>query len=190
MLLDWLSQQGTLAQEWAANPDLIAITAGLNEAARLIRTAETYTQRQEANTVLRGYQAQLSEQMGVLQMGGQPTMHQVALGGLVTVLNREIASTAVSYTTEQQEMVNTNKDPLKVDEAAILPTPDVRGIDQNQQKAAAELMSESRKIVAHPYENDWWETTVLQCMQDNSSQIITEIKARNAGYPRMRDRFI
>lgn len=55
-------------------------------------------------------------------------------------------------------------------------------IDGNKKAAIKGLLDTSRKIIDHPYNNDWWKAHITAFMTAHSKQITEEIRARNAGY--------
>jgi hypothetical protein len=48
------------------------------------------------------------------------------------------------------------------------------------------LIEESRLLMNHPFENNWWVNTVRQYIQTHSARIMADIEAPNEGVPLFR----
>jgi hypothetical protein len=164
--------------------ELRDLSESIKHASELIRNAETFEQRDAANQSLSAMQALLGEQYDAYMETGPSALDARAatLGSAMTILNREVAATAVAYTAEQRRILNNDESPLEVSNID-LGEPDVSAFESGSQQAAVrELVMQSRAILGHPYDDLWWYADVYSYIESNAEQFAEEVRARNAGY--------
>jgi len=187
---DKLTIVGTalLTPRWSRSiaRDMLKLADEIKDCANEIGDAETFEERDTANKKLSALQSQLVEQVELYMEGSSGFDPQsLVLGTIMTVLNREVASTAVAYTEDQRRILNTNETPFDIEVSHIdLGEPDLTGFSESAgiRGAVHDLIMESRKVVGHPYENLWWYSDVLNYIEENSAQFAEEVRARNAGW--------
>lgn len=103
----------------------------------------------------------------------------------------------VAYSSEQREILDKHSGDPKA-KASVFPDkplPDMKREDvsmpdsgqsfdgKQRSPAVTELIEESRMIINHPYESNWWEPTVRSYIAQHKDRILMDIRGRNAGVP-------
>ena len=140
--------------------------------------APTHDEREAANKKLK---YETNEFMLTLLL--EPSMDSAFAAAVVVALQRQIQSTAVSWTKQQRDVregkIHVLKDPkLLTLSVENLPLPALT----NKTPAVQQLLEESRKMMAHPYDGVWWKTAVSNFIKEHPEQMRAEIESRNAGY--------
>jgi hypothetical protein len=151
----------------------------LSQTAMSIQAARRHQQRQDANAELILRRSQMLD-----MLARQPGLDAQLGVSLLYILDEEIQSTAVAYTSEQrailegrQTLPEMSLSPFGLTIAQLL-LPPVAGTPAMQA-----LISESRLLVAHPYDGNWWEQPVRDYASRFTSHLINDIEARNEGVP-------
>ncbi|MFL5589418.1 MAG: DUF4157 domain-containing protein [Ktedonobacteraceae bacterium] len=145
--------------------------------------APTHDEREKANNEL--VQAR-SDAFSTLSQS--PSIDSTFSALVLLALDRQINSTAVSYSGEQrkilqgQQHILTDKN-LHTLHVQAITLPDL----SSKSPALRALLQETRTIFTHPYESTWWVSTVEQFIKQHPKQIMSEIEARNEGYPLFRE---
>jgi hypothetical protein len=147
--------------------------------ATVIEKAASHSDRETANATLVALRNE-----GLQALAARPSVNVALSSALMTLLDQQIAVTAVSYTTRQRRV-------LEGKETAPAHTgPKAYSVQQVNLPAFADsspavqaLLAESRLLFNHPYESDWWRPTVTDHISRNAKQIATDIEARNAAVP-------
>ncbi len=140
--------------------------------------APSHDEREAANLKLR-------QESGDLQWDliKNPSIDAAFAAAVRIILQRQLESTAVSWTKQQRDVLEGRSHVLQDTKLFNLKTENVTlpGLT-NKTPAVQQLLQESRKFLGHPYDDGWWKTTVNQFIQQHPAQMLSEIEARNAGY--------
>jgi hypothetical protein len=167
----------------AQKSDLKKVIDNLNNAALKVESAETLQQRESAYNDLESTKNMFVSWIGSVTSDPKSAYNNANMilfySFCLTLLNREIAVVAPAYTTEQ---VNSLK-------KAKVVTEDVKmGDISNKPKPTQDLLQTARNYVSHPKENDWWKKIIMKYAQDFGESLANEIKARNGGYSKLREK--
>ena len=184
-----VASHGSTAAGKAIGPTLANQAAVLDSvAAQVVGPADrepTHDERQATNEHL----TQVRDEI-IRTLATNPSIDRGFSATLLILLNRQISNTAVTYTTNQRNVLegrnhvqpNSQLQNLQVQQVNL---PNLAG----KSPAVAELLQQSRLIFTHPYEGGssaWWVGAVQQFIAQHQPQIAAEIEARNAGYPTLR----
>jgi hypothetical protein len=159
--------------------DLNVVAAMLTASAASVEAARRHLQREQANA---GLVQRRAEMLNALAR--QPGLDSALGTTLLYALDKEIQATAVAYSSEQRAVLEGGR---SVPEMGASPNalsvqtlnlPPVTGSPATQA-----LLTESRLLVAHPYDSTWWEQPVRSYAQRFASRLINDIEARNEGVP-------
>jgi hypothetical protein len=151
------------------------ITAGL------VENASTYALRSTVHSTLVTQRTEAIARLSGLSIGAGTAVP------IIIVINDQIANTAPAYLAEQATTLAGGHQTGLANPAALtlstvtLPNAatDFAGVARTPQHRA--LIEEARLLMNHPYENNWWETSVRQYIGAHQAQILADIEARNQG---------
>jgi len=172
-----LSQARLALQEAGADQpfqDFRAIAADLYQTADEIGTARRHAQREKAHLNLVAKRDALFE-----ALGKDKRLSIKGSAALLVILNREIQETAVAYTSEQRAVLEGAMLLDGVPTGLMVRTvklPDLKG-----SPATVALQEEARRIMGHPYSNEWWKDTIRDFAKAHGEQLVNDIEARNEG---------
>lgn len=158
---------------------LDAVAATLANAADAVQSARRHGQREQANAAL-----SLQRQLVLSALAGRAIVPADASAGLLYVLDQEVQATAVTYSSEQRAVLEGTQSVPEMGPSprgltvAPVTLPPLAG-----SPATIALMTEARTLLAHPYENTWWEPHVRAFAASHRDQLINDIEARNEGVP-------
>jgi hypothetical protein len=172
----------TAAGASQAVADINTVAGVLETVAAQVETARRHSQRELTNAAL----AQQRQQM-LIALARQPGLNAELGAILLYILNEEIQATAVTYSSEQRAVLEGRQTVQEIG-----PTP--RGITVSTltlppvtgSAAMQALLNEARLLIAHPYDNNWWEPSVRQYAASFPARLINDIEARNEGVPSYR----
>lgn len=164
--------------------DLNSVATALEQTAAAIGTARRHAQREQTNAELIRRRGEMLD-----ALARQPALDAGLASTLLFALDREIQETAVTYTTEQRAVVEGRQGVLQMGASPrglsvqTIAMPAVSGSPATQA-----LLNEARLLVAHPYENNWWEQHVRDYARRFPDRLLNDIEARNEGVPLYRSR--
>jgi hypothetical protein len=181
------------ADEAAKGPsveELRALSAELRALAGLVETTRAQPEREELNAKLVNLRNRMTK-----TLLNTPAAHRALAASVMVVINDQVAETRPSYTAEQRAVLEGRRD-LREHEGprGALPTtrytpPDAaKAVDPafKRTPALVALIKESRLLMGHPYENDWWMPLVRGHVRKHDKQLLADIEARNEGYATLR----
>lgn len=156
--------------------ELEKVSLEFRAASDMVRTAKTLEAREAAyKQLLLARQRYIDWVVNVFK-SKDPKFTAYGMGfylTFATVIDKELAAVAPAYPQEQINLLSSAADPLS---RSVITLPSLKG---NKYES---LLMASRKIIDHPYASTWWKPYVASFMRKNSTQIMDEIRARNAGY--------
>lgn len=179
--------QASAAAATAAGSSTVAslntLAADLLTIATDVENARLHAARETVNARLIARRAEL-----LRSLSQQRSIDSGVAAALLYTLDQEIQATAVAYSSEQRNVLEGR---ATLTEMGAAP----RGLVVSQltlpaltgSAALIRLLSESRLILAHPYENNWWQPIVQTYAQKFASRLMNDIEARNEGVPFYRD---
>jgi hypothetical protein len=177
-----IAQARSAALATGASPaivDINAVATSLALAADAVQAARRHDQREQAHATLTA-----QRQLVLTALAQRASASVTAGAALLYVLDQEIQATAVAYSSEQREVLEGHRTLPEMGGAApaltvaAVPLPPLAG-----SAATVALMSEARMLLAHPYENPWWEAPVRRYAAAHADQLRNDIEARNEGVP-------
>ena len=159
--------------------DLNTVADTLGAAANAVEAARRHDLREKANAALVA-----QRQLVFSALAGRSGVDVGASAALLYVLDQEVQATAVAYTSEQRAVLEGKQSVAEMGNAprgltvAAVTLPPLTGTP-----ATVALMTEARTLLAHPYENAWWEPHVRAFATAHRDQLINDIEARNEGVP-------
>jgi len=166
---------------------LSQVASELETTATLVERAQLHANRETANRLL-------VEQRGhaVKALATTPSLHDGFATAVLMILDEEIQVTAVSYTSEQRAVLEGRVHVQGVQAQTFsratttLPNLETDALNQSRSPALIALLQESRNLLTHPYEGNWWENVVRQYAKEHPAQLLADIEARNEGVPLFR----
>jgi hypothetical protein len=158
---------------------LSEIIRDLRDAADRIEQAQTHAERETANHYL-----QAARDQAVRTMARDQTLSTGFEVTVLLLLDRQIQVTAVTYTSDQLDVLAGRSHRLDPSRHALpRSTISLQSLATKPSEIRG-LLETSRQLISHPYEGGasaWWRTTVETFIQTHSQQITEEIQARNQG---------
>jgi hypothetical protein len=160
-----------------------ALAATLDGIAQTVEGARSHAQREAANARLMAGRADALRSL--------TSANRVLAAAVLLVLDEEIQNTAVSFSGEQRRILESGATDLLPEHtgprqlavhAVAWPSLQTDGAGGTRSPARVALIAESRRLLNHPYESDWWRATLTRYIQTHAARIRTDIEARNAGY--------
>ena len=159
--------------------DINTVAGVLDTVAAQVETSRRHSQRELTNAAL----VQQRQEM-LIALARKPGLSPEIGAILLYTLNEEIQATAVTYSSEQRAVLEGRQ---TVQEIGATP----RGLTVSQltlppvagSAALQALLNEARLLVAHPYDNNWWELSVREYATSFPARLINDIEARNEGVP-------
>ena len=111
-----------------------------------------------------------------------PTVNALLAAAVLAALSAEIDNAAPAYSGEQRAVLEGRQHfpehhgPTQFEVREMT----LPGLDRYPPALAA-LLAESRRLLGHPYDDDWWQETVRAHVRRHDRQIATDIAARNSG---------
>jgi hypothetical protein len=159
--------------------DMNAVADSLGAAATAVETARQHADRESANAML----VQRRQEI-VRALASRPTLDSGLAGSLLYLLDQEIQATAVSYSSEQRRVLEGRARLQEMSTSSAVPTVSRLTLPQpTGSPATVDLLNESRLLLAHPYESNWWQHHVRDYAQRFPDRLINDIEARNEGVP-------
>jgi hypothetical protein len=166
----------------------------LDAIAMLVETSIHHSAREITNKTL------VNQRKAALDaLIGDPSIKTEFSVAVLMIIDEEIATTAVAYTSEQRKILEGYNQPLNKKQAqphlpelakplSLTVSPDLNlpplsndPEGKARLPAVVALLQESRTIITHPYEGTWWVKTVEDHVAANQQQILADIEARNEG---------
>jgi hypothetical protein len=178
---EFIQAQAAAAKAGASQAiaNINTVATSLEQTAAVVEAASRHQQREQANAEL----VQRRSEM-LTALANQPGFDSGQGTVLLYALDEEIQSTAVAYTSEQRAVLEGRQSVSEMGASPrglsvqTLNLPAVTG-----SPATKALLNESRLLVAHPYDNTWWEQHVRTYAQRFPGRLINDIQARNEGVP-------
>ena len=166
------------ADEYFEKLKLSEVSQQFMDASILIKNAKTLEERELS------YQELLKAKSSYLKFVAQniqksPSM--VTFYALFAVsIDREMASVAPAYPKEQITKLDDTSNELEQKNVTL---PSLDKVTNPKIKA---LLETARMIINHPHETTWWKQHVVKFAKANKEQLTEEVKARNAGYVKLK----
>lgn len=174
--------------EWASYEvdkelDLLGIITELNKIAGEIKVTKKHGDREELNNRLLSVRNKLIKDFSSNYSTWM--LERNLRLSLFILINDEISKTAVSYTGNQKEILESDAS-KKIEghkgaqelKSSTVNLPNL----STKSKKVRSLLEESRMILGHPYDSDWWVGHVKDYITNHPEQIKADIEARNGGY--------
>ena len=155
------------------------LVGDLRDIAGRVETARTHEERERTNRDLRA--AQMDALRSLDRAPGLPGGFR---GAVLLLLDRQIQSTAPTYTGEQRAVLEGRRHVLDNPDRYTLTRSTVTAPSlDDRSPEIRDLLNVSRTIIDHPYQNlSWWRPIVEEFIREHPDQITEEIRARNRGY--------
>ncbi len=174
----------------ATADELRAFALQLRNLAAVILNARTYEQRA---TVHQQLIQKRSEAITLLARSTSPSAHTNEAAAMIVMLEDQIANTENTYLPEQRTILQGGHvpgllaHPVGLSQSTVtLPNASQDFAGHARGSAQTALINESRVLLNHPYESNWWVEVVTHYIHEHSDRILQDIEARNQGVPTFR----
>jgi len=180
------SQVAQNASEAEIVKQLNATANNLDAVAKQVLRANTFELRQAANNALRQQRDASLHWLSLPSTKSDAARSSLAVP-IIIMLEQEIANTDVAYTNDQRRVLAGQQNilpPAKRSPLTVTPLnlPDLAtGPEGKRSPGLIALLKESRNLLTHPYEGNWWQSIVEEYITKHPEQILADIEARNTG---------